>query len=200
MNTNLKKLLCILAAILLLAGCRAGGGETTAPSDQTTAPAVTLPRGEGVEEWDDPVETDPVETIPGASTEPGTTEPPVQPTQPQADPTDPPKQPDSTEPPVQGTEPPTQNSEPPTQNTQPPAQSTEPPADTQPQAGGSDPAKLTYEEYLAMSPYEQQAHYESFPSLEAYIAWHNAALAEYEENQSSIEVTGGIDIGDFMNP
>lgn len=193
MNRNMKKLLCILAAILLLAGCRAGGGETTAPSDQTTAPAVTFPNGEGVEEWDDPVETDPVEPIPDGTTEPVTTQPPE-------DPTDPQKQPDSTEPPVQGTEPPVHGTEPPTQNTQPPAQSTEPPATTAPQVGGSDPADVTYEEYLAMSPYEQQAHYESFPSLDAYIAWHNAALAEYEENQSSIEVTGGIDIGDFMNP
>ena len=59
---------------------------------------------------------------------------------------------------------------------------------------------MTYEEYLAMTPAQQQAHYEQFPSLEAYIAWHNAALAEYEENQSSIEVTGGFDIGDFMDP
>ena len=63
-----------------------------------------------------------------------------------------------------------------------------------------DPAELSYEEYLAMTPAEQQAHYERFASLEAYIAWHNAALAEYEENQTSVEVTGPIDIGDFITP
>lgn len=195
MDRNMKKLLCALAALLLLTGCRAGGGETTAPSEQTTVPTVTLPNGEGVEDWEDPIETDPVETAPVETTAPqpgttgpseGSTEPTVGSTEPADDPTDPPKQSDPTEPPVQNTEPPVQN--------------TEPPATTEPQAGGYDPAKVSYEEYLKMSPAEQQAHFEQFPSLEAYIAWHNAALAEYEENQSSIEVTGGIDIGDFMNP
>lgn len=189
MDRNMKKLLCALAALLLLlTGCRAGGGETTAPSEQTTVPTVTQPNGEGVEDWDDPIETDPVGTAPVETTapQPGTTEPAEGTTEPADDPTDPPKQSDPTEPPVQNTEPPVQN--------------TEPPATTQPQTGGYDPADLSYEDYLAMSPTEQQAHYEQFPSLEAYIAWHNAALAEYEENQGSIEVTGPIDIGDFTAP
>ena len=193
MDRNVKKLLCAIATVLLLTACRSGGGETTVPSEllpqQTTVPTVTIPEGEGVEDWDDPVETDPVQT-----TEPqenvtevseGATEPQEDPDEPQTDPTEPRKETNPTEPdPADPTDP----------------QPTEPPATTQPQAGGSNPADLTYEEYLAMSPYEQQAHYEQFTSLEAYIAWHNAALAEYEENQSSIEVTGGIDIGDFMNP
>lgn len=186
MDRNIKKLLCAIAAVLLLTACRSGGGETTAPSEQlpqqTTVPTATLPEGEGVEEWDGPVETEPVQT-----TEPqeNATQPSEGATEPQEDPNEPQKETDSTEPA------PSDPAEP---------QPTEPPATTQPQAGGSDPADLTYEEYLAMSPYEQQAHYEQFPSLDAYIAWHNAALAEYEENQESVEVTGGIDIGDFMNP
>lgn len=196
MNKNWKKLLCGLAAVLMLTACRSGGGETTAPSaqlpTQTTAPAVTLPKGEGVEEWDDPIET----TEPNVATEPreDSTEPPVSTTEPDEDPAQPTEQTEPTDPPAQNTKP-TEPSDP-AKPTDPPA----PPATTQPQAGGSDPADVTYEEYLAMSPYEQQAHYERFDSLEAYIAWHNAALAEYEENQGSIEVTGGIDIGDFMNP
>ena len=189
MDRNMKKLLCVMAAVLLLTGCRRGGGETTAPAESlppaTTAPAVTLPQGEGVEDWDDPIDTTPIETT-GA--QPGTTQPAEGSTEPSEDPTQPPLQ--NTEPPVQNTDP----TEP--KPTDPPA----PPETTQPQAGGADPADLTYEEYLAMSSSEQQAHYEQFPNLDAYIAWHNAALAEYEENQSSIEVTGGIDIGDFMNP
>lgn len=189
MDRNMKKLLCVMAAVLLLTGCRRGGGETTAPAESlppaTTAPAVTLPQGEGVEDWDDPIDTTPIETTEPQS---GTTQPAEGTTEPAEDPTQPPLQ--NTEPPVQNTDP----TEP--KPTDPPA----PPETTQPQAGGADPADLTYEEYLAMSPSEQQAHYEQFPSLDAYIAWHNAALAEYEENQSSIEVTGGIDIGDFMNP
>ena len=174
MNKNYKKLLCALAAMLLLAGCRSGGGgETTLLSEtlpqQTTAPTATAPNGEGVEDWNDPIETEPVDPIETTGPQTGDTQPPAETTEPNTD---------------GGA------------STQPPA----PPSTTEPQSGGSDPAKLTYEEYLAMSPAEQQAHYEQFPSLEAYIAWHNAALEEYEENQGSIEVTGGIDIGDFMTP
>ena len=203
MDRNVKMLLCAIAAVLLLTACRSGGGETTAPSEQlpqqTTAPAVTLPEGEGVEDWDAPIETAPVQ-----NTEPqaGSVQATVETTEPQENTTLPPKESDSTEPPVQNTnptEPPVQNTNP-AEPTEPTKSEPEPPATTQPQAGGYNPADLSYEEYLAMSPAEQQAHYEQFPSLEAYIAWHNAALAEYEENQSSIEVTGGIDIGDFMNP
>ena len=165
-------LLCCVAALLalLLTACRSGGGKTTEPPQtqpqQTTAPAATLPRGEGVEDSDDPTVAPPV-----SSTEPQETD-----TKPSAGATEP-RQEDPTEP-----------------------QSTQPPASTEPQLGIGDPADVTYEEYLAMTPQEQQAHYEQFPSLEAYIAWHNAALEEYEENQGSIEVTGGIDIGDFMTP
>lgn len=59
---------------------------------------------------------------------------------------------------------------------------------------------LTYEQYMALSAEQQQAHFESFPSLDAYIAWYNAALAEYEANQNIVEATGPIDIGDYMNP
>ena len=188
MHRNMKKLLCCVVALLalLLTACRSGGGKTTEPPQtqpqtqpqQTTAPAATLPRGEGVEDADDP-----------------TVAPPVSSTEPQENDTEPsegatePRQEDPTEPPT-ATQPP--------RETEP--QPTQPPAATEPQIGTSDPADVTYEEYLAMSPQEQQAHYEKFPSLEAYIAWHNAALEEYEENQGSIEVTGGIDIGDFMTP
>lgn len=188
MNKNWKLLLCVLAALLVLTACRSGGGETTVPT-------VTLPQGEGVEEWDDPIVTDPtgtepIQTLPAGSDEPQVTDPTAETTEPVEDPTEPSGQTDPTEP-AETTRP----TEPPTP-TDPPA----PPATTEPQGSSYDPSKLTYEEYLKMSPAEQQAHYEAFPSLEAYIAWHNAALAEYEENQDSIEVTGGIDIGDFMNP
>lgn len=198
MNKNWMKLVCGLTAVLMLTACRSGGGETTAPSEsqpvQTTAPTETVPNGAGVEDWEDPIETAPAET-----TEPqeSSTEPRDEttlPTEPDEDPVDPPSQTDPTEPPAQTT-PPTEPADT-TKPTDPPA----PPATTEPQVSGKDPAKVTYEEYLAMSPFEQQAHYEQFASLEDYIAWHNAALAEYEENQGSIEVTGGIDIGDFMNP
>ena len=190
MNRNVKKLLCCAVALmtLLLTACRPGGGKTTEPSQtlpqQTTAPTMTLPKGESVEEWNEPVVTDPKPT----------TDPQVIATEPSEGATEP-WQEDPTEPPA-ATQPPRETE--PAQPTQP--QPTQPPATTEPQTGTADPADVTYEEYLAMTPQEQQAHYEQFPSLEAYIAWHNAALEEYEEKQNSIEVTGGIDIGDFMTP
>lgn len=172
MNKNWKKLLCAVAAVLLLSACRIGGGETTLPSEplpqQTTAPTETVP---GVEEW--PEET----TLPQVPE----TVPQTQATEPSEEPT----APAETEPGQKPTEP--------AETTQP----TAPPETTQPQTGNSG---LSYEEYLAMDPARQQAFYESFPSLEAFIAWHNAALEEYEKNQPSIEVTGGIDIGDYINP
>lgn len=189
MNRNFKKLLCALAAMLLLAGCRSGGGgETTLPSEtlpqQTTAPTATAPNGEGVEDWNDPIETEPVDPIETTGPQTGDTQAPAETTEPSIDGGESTQTPQETTP---QTEP---------AATQPPA----PPSTTEPQSGGSDPTKLTYEEYLAMSPAEQQAHYEQFASLEAYIAWHNEALAVYEENQNSIEVTGPIDIGDFVAP
>ena len=176
MNRKLMKLLCCLAVLMMLTACRSGGGETK-PVETVlpSVPATTLPDGEGVEEWIQPDETEPAVTE---------------------------------EPAVENTETPEETTEPADIGEEPvvtvPAETepkpTEAPVETQPQTGGRGPADVTYEEYLAMSPYEQQAHYEQFASLEAYIAWHNAALAEYEENQTSIEVTGGIDIGDFINP
>ena len=195
MNKNWKKLLCALAAVLLLAGCRSGGGETSAPAQtrppETTAPSATLPEGEGVEEWDEPAQTDPVQTTaPGETVQPtedSGKDPTVETTAPSADPTVPVGSTDPTEP--APTNPQTQPTEP-----------SGPQQTTPPQTGTTDPASLSYAEYLAMTPAQQQAHYEQFASLEAYIAWHNAALAEYEENQSSIEVTGPFDIGDFMGP
>ena len=190
MDRKMKKILCCAVALiaLLLTACRPGGGKTTEPSQtlpqQTTAPTMTLPKGESVEEWNEPVVTDPVPT----------TEPQNIATEPSEGATDP-RQDDPTEPPT-ATQPPRETE--PVRPTEP--QSTQPPATTEPQTGTADPADVTYEEYLAMTPQEQQAHYEQFPSLEAYIAWHNAALEEYEEKQNSIEVTGSIDIGDFMTP
>ena len=106
MDRNMKKLLCVMAALLLLTGCRRGGGETTAPAESlppvTTAPAVTLPQGEGVEEWDDPIETEPIETT---EPQPGTTQAPENTTEPSEDPSQPTQDIGSTEPPVKNPDP-----------------------------------------------------------------------------------------------
>ena len=191
MNQTLKKLLRVCMAIMVLctlSACRTGGDETTAPSvsgsiPAVTAPAATMPENEGVEEWDEPVETKPLTTTPVQEPD-GSEEAPA----------------DGPDEPVEETTKPTE----PRENTSKP---TEPREDeepsvqpSQPQVGTQEPVALRYEEYMALSPAEQQAYYESFPTLEEFIAWHNTALAEYEAGQEVPVVTGPIDIGDYTNP
>lgn len=65
----------------------------------------------------------------------------------------------------------------------------------------TDPSELTYEEYLEMTPEEQQAYYLSYEKPEDFFAWLNKAKEEYEANQNDIEIggDGSIDIGDIIN-
>lgn len=45
-----------------------------------------------------------------------------------------------------------------------------------------DPAALTYEQYLALDGKTQQAFMESFDSVEAFVAWYNAAQKAYYDS------------------
>ena len=58
----------------------------------------------------------------------------------------------------------------------------------------------TYEEYLAMDAYEQQAYFEEL-GWDEYIKWYNAAKKDYDDRQASIRVEGdgGFNIGDYLN-
>lgn len=59
--------------------------------------------------------------------------------------------------------------------------------------------KTTYEEYMAMTPEQQQDFFESFPSVQAFMEWYNDAKAEYEASKDGIIIDGGdIDIGDYI--
>ncbi len=80
-----------------------------------------------------------------------------------------------------------------------PAPETSAPETNAPDA--DDPASLTYEEYLAMTPAEQQAHFMSFASPMEYMVWFDRAKAEYEANKGDIviEGDGSIDIGDIID-
>lgn len=62
----------------------------------------------------------------------------------------------------------------------------------------NNPTELTYEEYLAMTPEEQDAFFDQFDSFDAFSAWLSAAKAEYDKNKEEIEVGSGgsIDLGD----
>lgn len=66
--------------------------------------------------------------------------------------------------------------------------------------GSSAPGGVTYADYIAMTPAQQQAYFESFSSLDAYTKWYNDAKAEYEANNESIEIEGGnVNLGDIVN-
>lgn len=61
---------------------------------------------------------------------------------------------------------------------------------------------LTYKQYLSMTPAQQQAYYESYPSLQDFITWYNSAKAQYDAEMSSGVVSGsgdGFDIGDIVD-
>lgn len=178
MKQNQKKLLCACLTLVLvctLAACCTGGGESTAPvpSEQGQTPVETVPTASipdvvEVEEWTEPEQSQPMTTEPIRESD--------------------------EEPAADG------DSASAEENTTVPTETTEPKTDgehevesTEPQAGA-----LSYAEYMAMTPAEQQAYYESFPTLEEFIAWHNAAQAEYEEAHDIPVVTGPIDIGDYM--
>ena len=71
---------------------------------------------------------------------------------------------------------------------------------TAPTTAQSGNTVLTYEAYMAMSAEQQQAYFESFADVQSFFAWYNAAKAEYEKENSSIEIggNGNIDIGDII--
>lgn len=54
------------------------------------------------------------------------------------------------------------------------------------------PSTTAYEQYNAMSGDEQIAFMESFDSVDAFVAWYNAAQAEYNASRPAIEVEGGV--------
>ena len=78
---------------------------------------------------------------------------------------------------------------------QPPQPVTPAPPATQPQV-----PMLSYEEYLNMTPQEQQDHYLTFPSITEYMAWLDAAKQAYEDSLDRIEIEGdgNLDIGDII--
>lgn len=65
---------------------------------------------------------------------------------------------------------------------------------------GQEDYGITYEEYLAMDAYEQQAYFEEL-GWDEYLKWYNAAKKDYEERQDAIRVEGdgGFNIGDYLN-
>ena len=59
---------------------------------------------------------------------------------------------------------------------------------------------VTYEQYLAMSAEEREAHYNSFAEPAEFFDWFNAALAKYEEENKKpvLGEDGSVDIEDIL--
>ena len=51
-----------------------------------------------------------------------------------------------------------------------------------------------------MSGDEKKKYMYSFPSIEAYFDWYNAAKAKYDEENAGIEIEGSVNLGDYINP
>lgn len=65
----------------------------------------------------------------------------------------------------------------------------------------SEVKHVSYEAYNNMTPAEQLAYYEQFPSMEAFVNWYNEAKAKYDEEHGAIDVgDGNIDLGDIVKP
>lgn len=82
----------------------------------------------------------------------------------------------------------------------------EKPEETKPSTGettqpGDIPSadEVTYEEYNAMSGEEQMAFFNTFDSMEDFVAWYNAAKEKHDSEHPDIEIgDGNIDIGDII--
>ena len=83
--------------------------------------------------------------------------------------------------------------------TQPTTAPTDPaPTDPTPEEPERDLVK-EYEAYIAMTPAEQQAFFDTFDSYADFFTWYHEAMEAYEESQNRIEVGDGeINIGDLI--
>ncbi len=50
------------------------------------------------------------------------------------------------------------------------------------------PEPLAYDEYMVLSADEQEAYFNSFPSVEAFFVWFNAAKEKYQAEHPGIEI------------
>lgn len=221
MNRKYIAILLMFVFVFLLPAC--GGQknveteateilETTEDATETLPPVVTItsddfPEGEGIvgylvttepnemNEEDNREDSSPKPTTPKPTTPKPTTPKPTEPeaTKPTTPkPTTPePTQPTETEVTTKPTEAPKPTE--PQETTKP----TEAPKPTEPPV--SDGPCCDYEEYLALSPAEQEAYMRTFSNPMDFIEWSKKAEAEHNAHDDTIIVEGGnLDIGDYM--
>ena len=60
---------------------------------------------------------------------------------------------------------------------------------------------LTYEEYMKLTPVEQQKYYEKFENPVDFGKWYTDAKAEYDANDDSIHVSGNgtLDLDEYLD-
>lgn len=192
---NKKLMVLLLAAIMLLAaGCKndADTGETTEPSQylQTeTNPEIPEETISGVEILDEPLNS-PFDEMEDAEQE--TTD--------NSSSTDNADNSNS-----DGSNSGESNTEKPAQSGNDTAAESKPTEPKPTEPGATEPEDgihyVSYEEYNNMTPAEQVAYYNQFPSMEAFVQWYNEAKAEYDREHGAIDVgDGDIDLGDITNP
>lgn len=190
---NKKLVVLLLVAIMLLAvGCKndADTRETTEPSqplETETTPVIPDETIPGVEMLDEPLNSPFDET---EDTEQETTE-----NNSAADNTG---SADGSNNSGSGTEKPSQSGDETAAEPKPTEPKPTEPGATEPEGGIT---YVSYEEYNNMTPAEQVAYYNQFPSIEAFVQWYNEAKAEYDKEHGAIDVgDGDIDLGDIIKP
>lgn len=78
-------------------------------------------------------------------------------------------------------------------DSQTPANTTPPNAESQPEEsqGGESSEEMTYEKYIAMRGDDQMAFFNTFGSVEEFVAWYNTAKEKYEAEHPEIEIENG---------
>ena len=61
-----------------------------------------------------------------------------------------------------------------------------------------DSDEVTYTDYQSMSADEQMAFINSFPNIDAFFDWHNAAKQTYVDSMGEIDGSTPIDLGEFI--
>lgn len=195
-KVTIAALAALLVAVLLAAVILGGHSESAAEPEQTAMETVATTEVNipGLEDSifdDEPEQTE--ETTPETqettvNTEPTETTKATEPTKP----TEHPKDPNPIDPSKPTNPKPTRPTEP-TKPTEP-SKPSEPTDSTEP-SGGETVVK-NYAWFQNLSPSEQQAWMDSFATIDAFFEWYNAAKAEYEKANPSIEFNGeSIDMG-----
>ena len=212
MNKKLNVVICVVLAVLLLAGCgKSKNNEGTAATDSVTGEIIpqkneiTETTGDSVpddtqtastiateKDYNSVQVTDPVtgETT-GSEVSMGVEK--GEENTPEEEEDDEPSNPSNPTTPTNPTE-----TTAPEQETTPPTQDSKPEENGQTMLpNGLDIRDITYEMYMAMSGEEQQAVINMFGSTEDFMVWFNAVKAIYEAQHPDIEIgnDGTVDAG-----